>query len=82
MDFILGGVTKVLNSMSKVLPGFKFAHDVAADINLIMPYFQKANAFLPISAVLTVLGLFVTVNLALMAYYWVTRAINLIRGAG
>lgn len=37
---------------------------------------------MPMDDGLAVLGLFISVNLALAAYYWITRAINLIRGAG
>lgn len=82
MDFLLNAVTKVLNTASAALPGFTFLHNIAADIGAIMPYLQKANAILPMDTLLAVMGLGLAVNLALLAYYWITRAINLIRGAG
>lgn len=82
MDFILNGVTKVINAMAQVLQGFSFTRNLGEDIAKISPYLQKANAIIPVDAALTVLSLFVAVNLALVAYYWITRAINLIRGAG
>jgi hypothetical protein len=82
MDFLLGGVTKVINAMAAVLQGFSFTRDLGQDIAKISPYLQKANALLPIDAALTVLGLYITVQLALVAYYWITRTINLLRGAG
>jgi hypothetical protein len=43
---------------------------------------QKANMILPMDETLTCLGLYIGLMLVLMAYYWITRAINLIRGAG
>lgn len=82
MDFILNGVTGLINTMSKVLGSFSFTRDLGADIGKITPYIQKANVLIPVDAALSVLALFITVNLLLMAYYWVTRAINLLRGAG
>lgn len=82
MDFILDGVSSVINAMAAVLGGFSFTRNLGEDMGKIMPYLQKANSLLPVSDALAVLGLFITVNLALMAYYWITRSINLIRGAG
>jgi len=82
MDFVLGAVTKTIKAMAKVLSGFSFTRNLADDLNAISSYLQKANYFLPVSETLTVLGLFLTVNLCLIAYYWITRAINLLRGAG
>lgn len=82
MDFVLGGVTKIINMMAAVLGGFSFTRNLAADIAKIGPYLQTANAILPVSEALTVLSLYITVTLALAAYYWITRTINLIRGAG
>lgn len=82
MDFVLGGVTKVINAMSVVLQGFSFTRNLGADVAKVSPYLQKANMILPISEGLAVLGLYIAVQLALIAYYWVTRAINLLRGAG
>ena len=71
-----------LSSFSSVLGSWSFTRDLAEDINSIMPYWHKANYLLPVSETLTVLTLFITLQLVLMAYYWITRAINLIRGAG
>lgn len=82
MDFILGGVTSLIDGMSAVLGGWSWTHDLGADLAKINPWFKKANMLLPVSAFLTVMALYVTVQLALMAYYWITRAINLLRGAG
>jgi hypothetical protein len=82
MDFIINGVAGFLNVMSVVLGGWSFPHDLAADLTKISPYLQKANMFVPIDEVLICLGLFIALQAVLMAYYWITRAINLIRGAG
>jgi len=82
VDFLLGGVSGIIRTMSKVLSGFSFTRNLSADINRLAPYFQKVNVFMPMDDGLAVLGLFISVNLALAAYYWITRAINLIRGAG
>lgn len=82
MDFVLNGVTKTINAMATVLQGFSFTRNLGQDIAKISPYLQKANMILPISEALTVLSLIIAVQLALVAYYWITRAINLLRGAG
>ncbi|MNG35904.1 hypothetical protein D3C84_1227710 [compost metagenome] len=68
--------------MSVVLGGWSFPRNIGNDVAAIKPYLQKANMILPIDAVLTCMGLYIGLQLVLMAYYWITRAINLIRGAG
>lgn len=82
MDFLLGGVTRVIDAMAQILQGFSFTRNLGEDIAKISPYLQKANAIIPIDAALAVLSLFITVQLALVAYYWITRMLNLLRGAG
>lgn len=82
MDFILNAITGTLNAMSAVLRGWSWTRNLADDIAEIAPWIQKANMLIPVDAALTVLSLYLAINLALMAYYWVTRTINLIRGAG
>lgn len=82
MDFILNGVTTVLNAMSMVLVGFDFTRNLGQDLAKVSGYLQKANMILPITAVLFSLSMFVSIQLALIAYYWITRALNLLRGAG
>jgi sorbitol-specific phosphotransferase system component IIC len=82
MDFLLGGVTKLISGLSKILVGFNFTHALGDDIALIMPYINKGNALVPVDTALTILSIWITINLLLMAYYWVTRVINLLRGAG
>lgn len=79
---MLGGVIKVINMMAAVLGGFSFTRNLGADLAKVGPYLQKANMILPVDAVLAVLGLYVSVNIALAAYYWINRTINLLRGAG
>lgn len=82
MDFILDAITGTINSMAMVLKGFSFTRNLGEDLSKISPYLEKANMIIPVDAALTVLGLYITVNLALIAYYWITRALNLLRGAG
>lgn len=82
MDFLINGVADILNTMAEVLPGFSFAHDLSADIRALKPYLDKANTLVPVDTVLIVLGLWVALQLVLAAYYWITRTINLLRGAG
>ncbi|MCL6456519.1 MAG: hypothetical protein K6T85_00790 [Gorillibacterium sp.] len=82
MDFMLHGVTWILQNMGTVLGGFSWSHNLAADIQLLQTYYQKANIILPVDAALQIGSLFITVQLALAAYYWICRVINLIRGAG
>jgi hypothetical protein len=82
MDFLINGVAGILRAMSVVLGGWSFPNDLANKIQVILPYLEKANMFLPVTVVFTVLGLWVALELVLIAYYWITRAINLLRGAG
>lgn len=82
MDFLLNGVSTLLNKMSAVLGGWSVVHDFGADIAAIMPYIHKANFLLPMDDVLSICGLYITVQLVLAAFYWITRVINLLRGAG
>lgn len=82
MDFMLGAVSKMLRAMSAVLNGFSFTRNLAADIAVLSEYYQKANVLVPVNEALKVGALFITVQLCLIAYYWITRAINLLRGAG
>ncbi|MGO0063938.1 hypothetical protein ACTID9_28720 (plasmid) [Brevibacillus fluminis] len=82
MDFLINGISDVLNTMATALPGFSWAHDLAADVAALKPYFDKANVLMPVDTVLIVLGLWVALQIVLAAYYWITRTINLIRGAG
>lgn len=82
MDFVINGVAGFLRVMSVVLGGWSFPRNLANDVAQLKPYLQKANMILPMDETLTVLGLYVALMLVLMAYYWITRTINLIRGAG
>lgn len=82
MDFILNALSGMISTMSKILGGWSFTRDLAADMNMIMPYLQKANMILPVSEFLTCLSIWIGLQLVLAAYYWITRAINLLRGAG
>lgn len=68
--------------MSVMLGSWSFTRNLSGDFAVIMPYFKKANAILPVSEFLAVLALWVGLQLVLIAYYWINRAINLLRGAG
>lgn len=82
MDFMLGAVTKVINGAAAILRGFSFTRNLADDVAALAPYLRKGNALVPIDTALAVISLVIAVQLALAAYYWITRAINLLRGAG
>lgn len=82
MDFILDAVSSAANAMAAVLGGWSWTRNLAADFAVISEYVTKANRWVPIGTALTVLGLWVTLNLILIGYYWITRTINLLRGAG
>lgn len=82
MDYLLNAISFLLNSMSTVLGGWSFARDLAQDLNTIRPYLELANFLLPVDTALIIGGLWVGIQLALIAYYWITRALNLLRGAG
>lgn len=82
MDFVLNAVTGTINAMSTVLVGWTFTRNLGEDMAKITPYMQKANVLVPVDAALNVLALWIGVNLALIAYYWISRTLNLLRGAG
>lgn len=68
--------------MSMLLQGWSFTRNLGQDLAKISPYLDKANTIIPIGEALTLLALWLGLQLVLIAYYWITRAINLIRGAG
>lgn len=82
MDFLINAVTSMINKMSAVLGSWSWVRDMRDDLNVIQPYLEKANILMPIDTVLTIMSLYVGLQLVLVAYYWITRTINLIRGAG
>lgn len=82
MDYIIDGVAGMLNTMSVVLGGWSIAADLGEKIGAITPHMQKANKFVPISAAMHVFASWIALQMLLAAYYWITRTINLIRGAG
>lgn len=82
MDFILNSVAGMMNTMSAVLGGWSLPADAGRAISSIAPYLKKANMFVPISTAMIVFSVWIALQLVLMAYYWINRAINLLRGAG
>jgi hypothetical protein len=82
MNFLLDAVSTLLLSMSAVLGDWQFARDLSGDVNKIRPYLELANWLLPVGTALVIAGLWISIQLVLIAYYWITRAINLLRGAG
>lgn len=82
MDFLIQGLADLINALAKILPHWSFVHDIAQDIAVLAPYFQKANTLLPIDTVMQILALIVGCELMLISYYWISRVINLVRGAG
>jgi hypothetical protein len=82
MNFLLDAVSTLLLQMSVVLGNWEFARDLSGDINKIRPYLETANWLLPVGTALVIAGLWIAIQLVLIAYYWITRAINLLRGAG
>lgn len=82
MDFLINAVAKTIGVMAKALPNWEFGHDLAQDISTIKPYLDKANFIMPIDTMLVVSSLYIGLQLVLMAFYWIVRTINLIRGAG
>lgn len=82
LDFILDGVSGFLHTMSLVLGGWSIADDLGTKLSMISPYMEKANRFVPISEAMKVFAAWISLQLVLMAYYFITRTINLIRGAG
>lgn len=82
MDFIISGLATFINSVASLLPQWSWTHDITTDVVTISPYLGKAAVFLPIDTALTLMGLWVGLNLFLIALYWIDRLINLVRGAG
>lgn len=82
MDFLIGGVADLINSLASTLPTWSFVHDISVDVALLTPYFQKANVLLPVDTMLEIFALLISLELMLIAFYWIMRIINLIRGAG
>lgn len=82
MSFLTDLFAEFLSDFASVLSSFEFTRDLSNDIAKLIPYWEKANFLLPVSESLLIFSLFLTLQSVLMAYYWITRTINLIRGAG
>lgn len=82
MDFLISGLASFINSIASHLPQWSFTHNIASDVSTIQPYLNLANTLLPINTMLTLFGLWIGLQLMLIALYWIDRLINLIRGAG
>lgn len=78
----MSGVASFIQTVAGFLPQWHFLHNIADDVNTLSQYIQKANTILPIETAVTLLSLAIGLELLLIAFYWISRTINLIRGAG
>ena len=62
------------------MPTWTFSHDISSDVARISPYFNAADVLLPMNTLFTIFSLVVSLNIVLIAFYWLNRLITLLRG--
>lgn len=87
MGILGGALTKIaefINSLASKIPSFNSdTGNLVSSIQTMNSVLDQANKVFPaISHAGVVLGLMVGIYIALTAFYFIQRAINLLRGAG
>lgn len=80
---ILTTIATFINKMSALIPGFNSdTGKLSSSIAFMNTLLSKVDVIFPVSEVGKVLSLVISIYLALSAFYFITRAINLLRGSG
>lgn len=79
----LSAVAGFIDSLSNMIPSFKSdTGSLSSSVSTVNSLLVEANKIFPLDTVSIVLGLMIAIFIALSAFYWIQRAINLIRGSG
>lgn len=80
---IMTAVANVINTFMSKLPGFKFdTSQLGQSVTTINKCITVANVIFPMDTVGQVLSILCAFAVAMLAFYFVQRIINLLRGAG
>lgn len=86
MGFLGGALSAVagfIDSVANLIPSFKSdTGSLGNSVSTMNDLLTKCNEFFPVSDVCIVLGLMIGIYIALNLFYWIQRAINLLRGSG
>ena len=79
----LSAIAGFIDGIASLIPGMSSNPGaVASAVNTVDGVLSKANNIFPVDTVGTVLALMIGRYIALNAFYWIQRAINLLRGSG
>ena len=82
-DFI-NLVSKFITVLGNLVPGINpdAGGKLSESVNMINKFLAKANNIFPIDTLSKILSLMLGIYIGLLTFYFVTRAINLLRGSG
>lgn len=82
-DFI-NLVSKFITVLANLVPGINpdAGGKLSESVNMINKFLAKANTIFPIDTLSKILSLMLGIYIGLLTFYFVTRAINLLRGSG
>lgn len=79
----LSAVASFIDGVANLIPSFKSdTGSLGSSVATMNDLLSKCNKFFPVQDVCIVLGLMIGIYIALNLFYWIQRAINLLRGAG
>lgn len=80
---LINSVATFINKQSDKIPSLNFPERNIGDIvGAISDCLYVANKIFPIDELLIILGILISFAIAMIGFYWIQRAINLLRGAG
>jgi len=82
LNFILFLFTEVINTASALLPTASLPSWFTTTANILTQYFINWNFIFPMTSFLLLLAFFITVELAVIAFYGVNAIIKVVRGSG
>lgn len=82
-DFI-NLVSNFITVLGNLVPGINpdAGGKLSESVNMINKFLAKANTIFPIDTLSKILSLMLGIYIGLLTFYFVTRAINLLRGSG
>lgn len=85
---LLGGIINLvanfINVLGNLVPGINpdSGGKLSESVALLNKFLAKANTIFPLDTVSKILSLMIGIYIGLLTFYFVTRAINLLRGSG
>lgn len=86
MGFLGAAMSKVasfIDSLASLIPSFESdTGNLSSAVGTVNSLLVQCNKVFPVDTVCTVLGLMIGIFIILNAFYWIQRAVNLLRGSG